>query len=217
MERKKCKLFWRRMKRESKRHQFGALSLRPNVAYPGKRSSTRTPVASHQFLLFKFYLLPLHLSEGKRGFYYKERNTMAFKQFKWERIKNFSLETICLNSKELDCAEIENIFAFKPKQSYYFPSKQDSVILLCNERSILWVVKRRLLDDLSMGHKAILCPAQCTETSCLSTGSCWKQLHCSRWSVWLNQSRRSQWDFKCSLFAKKSQNILRKKLRRTAQ
>lgn len=153
-----------------------------------------------------------------RGFYYKGRIfTMALKQFKWKKIKNFSLGTICLNSKEPDCAEIENIFAFKSKQGYYFPSKQASVILLCNERSILWVVKRRLLDNLcNRGHKAILCPAQCTET-CLSAGSCWKQLCCSRGSLWLNQSRSSQWDFKCSLFAKNSQNILRNKLRRTAQ
>lgn len=155
------------------------------MAYPRKRSRTGTPVTSHQSLLLKFCLLLLQLCEGKRIFYCKGRNlTMALKQFKWERIKNFSLETICLSTKEPDCEEIENIFAFKPKQGYYFPSKQASVILLCNERSILWVVKRRLLDDLgNRGHKAILCAAQCTETSCLSAGSCWKQLCCSQWSL----------------------------------
>lgn len=32
----------------------------------------------------------------------------------------FSLEAICLNSKEPNCAETENIFAFKPKRGYFF-------------------------------------------------------------------------------------------------
>lgn len=41
-----------------------------------------------------------------------ENLPMALQQSKWERTKYFSLEAICLNSKEPDCAETENIFAF---------------------------------------------------------------------------------------------------------
>lgn len=133
---------------------------------------------------------------------------MALPQFKWERIKYFSPEAIFLNSKEPDCAETENIFAFKPKQGYFFPETQDSVILLCSERLILQAVKKRLLDNVgARGHKAILFPTQCTETSCLSAGSCWKQLCCSWWSLWPNQLRSSWWDFKCSLFAERIHRI----------
>lgn len=133
---------------------------------------------------------------------------MALPQFKCGRIKFFSPEAIFLNSKEPDCAETENIFAFKPKQGYFFPETQASVILLCSERLILQAVKKRLLDNLgARGHKAILCPTQCTETSCLSAGSCWKQLCCSRWSLWPNQLRSSWWDFKCSLFAERIHRI----------
>ena len=113
-----------------------------------------------------------------------------------------------MNSKDPDCAETENIFAFKTKQGYFFPETQASVILLCSERSILRAVKRRLLDNLgARGQKAIPCPAPRIETSCLSAGGCWKQLCCSCWSLRPNQSRSSRWDFKCSLFPKRIHSV----------
>lgn len=59
----------------------------------------------------------------------------------------FSLEAICLNSKEPNCAETENIFAFKSKRGYFFSETQASVTLLCKK-------KKKKIDSLGCEREA---------------------------------------------------------------
>lgn len=125
--------------------------------------------------------LARQLHEGLRGLPLQGGNhTVALQQFIWVRIKYFPHEAICLKPKEPDCAEAENVFAFKPKQHGFFPETQPGVILLCHERSIIWAVKGRLQ---TRWVPAVTTPSPSLEGSQRSPvlgGSCCKQPWCSQ-------------------------------------
>lgn len=123
--------------------------------------------------------------EGLRGLPMQGGDcAVALQQFIWVRIKYFSHEAICLKPKEPDCAEAENVFAFKPKQHGFFPKTQPGVILLHDERSIIRAVKGRL-QTRWVPAVTTLSPALVgSQRPPVLSGSCWKLPWCSWGSPW---------------------------------
>lgn len=125
------KLFCRRLKEESKRQQFGALSPSPKVAYLRKRSRTGTQMASRQPLLLEFCLLALQLSEGQRGFPMKgEISLWPCDSLNGEELSIFHLRPFVWTPKSLIVPRLKTFLLLNPNRATSF-LKHKPVLFCC--------------------------------------------------------------------------------------
>lgn len=125
------KLFCRRLKKESKRQQFGSLSPSLNVAYPRKRSRMETQIASQQPLLFEFCRLALQLSEGQRGFPMEgEISPWLCHSLNGEELSIFHLTPFLWTPKSLTVQRLKIFLLLNPNRATSF-LKHKPVLFCC--------------------------------------------------------------------------------------